>query len=631
MRVVCFRCLIIAICLGLGSAAIAQQVVLQQRVAVMGNAPPVKPTNNETQQQADLRILNDAGLKDAAPEVLIAYLKDRTLTGVALVKIQTLIKDFAWNKPFPTRMAAQETLLKVGGPAMAPLKLNTTNDDAEIAFRSKETIRRMEREKSISSEVTTSVIRSLGRVNSAVATEALFAFLPLADTPLIIDEIQRASTANAGTGNTPNPTFVKALEDERPLVRRVAAIALASGGNEGQRVRFKTVHPKLIELAKTDKDVALRFELARILLIESREKQAVVMLINTLPEATRGQSWVVEELLVQLAGKDGPKERCSHVKNENDGKEPEANKKKREKVRDAWKKWWEANGEKMDITKLPIKQTLQGELVTIWQGWNGQSQLQFQVYGVDDKPKLRFGGERMNFGGNGMNFMDMAYLENGHSLTLDTNVSNLTERDINGKVVATRVIPADKKVPNFQGKSVKVLPNGNLFVVHVQGFVELDKDFKEVARYTRPNLNNVPQLDIQGACRMTDGRTAVVLTSNRLITLDDKFKEDKERKGINVLPAEGRQNITQCGEDRVLVLEQSQIAEYNLKTGKAEETKFKDIYNASAMQRLPNGNVLYIDQNNYPQSIVEKSATGEVLYQRRTGDTNGNYLKALVK
>jgi hypothetical protein len=614
-----------------GAVALAQQVVMQPLVKP-GIVIAEKATTAKTESQADTdkKALQAVGLKDDDFPKLIAYLKDRTLSQDSMANIQALIKKFEWNVPFDDRIAAQDQLIKIGGPAVAPLKLAIKDDkEAEVTFRAKETLKRMEKEKSISGDVTAAVVRALGKSKTPEAVEALFGFLPLADTSQLIDLIQQSVIANAGEPGKPNPTLVKALDDTNDARRRVAAIALASGGTEKDRIRFKEIHPRLIEMAKVDKDNSLRFELSRILLIECREKQAVAFLIDTLPSSTRGQSWVVEELLVQIAGKDAPKERCKHSRGQGETKEPTSNKTAREKVRDAWKKWWTANADKIDLTKLNLKQTLRGEFVMMIQTWNGRQQIQVTEYGRDDGVKNRYAFES-NSG-----FMDMIYLDSDRTLMMDGNSFNLVERDGSGKTIATRTVPDAKKGNaknfGFQGKAMQQLPNGNILVVSGNGFVEMDKDFKEVGRYTRPDINNQPQFDVSGAYRMSDGRTAVLLTSNRLFTLDDKMKEDKERKSVTTQAPAQRQNLAQSGEDKVMVLEQAQVVEYDLKTGKAEPAKVKQVYNAVCLQLLPNGNILFVDQGNYPNSVVEKTATGEEVFRMNIPDNNGNIVKGLVK
>ena len=614
-----------------GAVALAQQVVFPQVMKVgIGPAEKATSTKTETQAEADKKALQVVGIKDDDFPKLIAYLKDRTLSQESMANIQALIRKFEWNVPFDDRIAAQDLLIKIGGPAVAPLKLAIKDDkEAETTFRAKETLRRMEKEKSISGDVTAAVVRALGKAKTPESVEALFGFLPLADTTQLIDMIQQSVIASAGEPGKPNPTLVKALDDPNDARRRVAAIALASGGTEKERIRFKEVHPKLVEMAKVDKDNSLRFELSRILLIECREKQALGFLIETLPASTRGQSWVVEELLVQIAGKDAPKERCKHSRVQGDAKEPASNKVAREKVRDAWKKWWTANADKIDLTKLNLKQTLRGEFVLMIQTWNGQQQIQVTEYARDDSVKNRFAFV------NNTGFVDMIYLDGERTLMMDANNASLTERDSSGKTIATHTVLDGKKVNaknfGFQGKTMQLLSNGNILVVTGNGFVELDRDFKEVGRYTRPDINNQPQFDISGAYRMTDGRTVVLLTTNRLFTLDDKLKEDKDRKSVTTQAPAQRQNLAQSGDDKVLVLEQSRVVEYDLKTGKAEPSKVKEVYNAMCLQRLPNGNILYVDQNNYPHSVVEKTATGEEVFRMNIPDNNGNIVKGLVK
>jgi hypothetical protein len=213
-----------------GTVAVAQQVVFQPIAKPAVQEVKAGTPKTETQADFDKKALAAAGLKEDDYPKLIAYLKDRTISGDSLANIQSLIKKFEWNVPFEERIAAQDQLIKIGGPAVAPLKLAIKSDtEAEVTFRSKETLKRMEKEKSISGEVTASVVRALGKSKSPEAVEALFGFLPLADTAQLIDLIQQSVITNAGEPGKPNPLLVKALDDTNDNRRRIAAIALASG------------------------------------------------------------------------------------------------------------------------------------------------------------------------------------------------------------------------------------------------------------------------------------------------------------------------------------------------------------------------------------------------------------------
>jgi len=609
------------------SSLVATVLVAQPPVAtsqvVKGapGAPPKEPAKPAAPVDPDVKALEAAGMKTGDVPALLKYLKDRTLSNDALKNIQGLIAKFSSEQKFDVRIGAQEDLLKIGGPAEAPLKLAAKDDsDAEIKYRAQDTLRRLSKEKSVSSDLTSVVIRALGKAKSPDIMPALFAYLPLADTPVIVEQIQAAVTANSAEDGKPLPMLVDALKDESPLRRRVAAVALASGGTEKQRVRFKDLQPTLVEMAKSDKDNAVRFELSRILLIESRNKAAVAMLIDTLPDSTRGQSWVVEELLVQLAAgsKDAPKDRTKHTG---------GNKSGREKVRDAWKKWWEANQDKIDIDKLAIKQTIRGEFVMCQTTYVNRQQFVLKEYSTDDKEKNSIAFDLNN------GIMDVTFVDD-RMLSIDGSSATIIERDSStGKEIKAHQIPQDKAAKNFgfQSKTLTKLDNGNYYVVHANGAVELDKDFKEVSRYNRPTVNNQPQYDLVSACKMKDGRTVLQLNTGKIVTLDEKMKEDKERKAINAQAPGYRANIIPTGDDKVLVVEQQQIAEYDLKTGKAEGFKVQNVWNVAGLVRLPNGNIMYVDQNTWPNRIVEKTASGEEVFSKQMDNQNGQLLKGFVK
>lgn len=630
---------------GLVPAALAAVVVAQ---APPPPVPPVaglpaakkaedKPADKKAKTtdpvELDKQALTAAGLKPDDPAGLIEYLKSRTLNDADLGKINDLIKKMGGENKFDDRIAAQDQLVQIGGKAVAPLRIaakdDSANADPEVVYRAKQAIRRMEKEKALGADITAAVIRTLGRSRDPQALPTVLGFLPLADSPAVVDVIQEALRETAaGPDGKPNDLLVKALGDENALRRRVAALALIEGGTPGKPLRFPELQPKFVEMAKVDKDPAVRFVLARTLVADARVKDAVPVLIDLMPDMTRGQSWQAEELLVQIAGKDAPPERCKHTRNQSSpDKELASNKQSREKTRDAWKKWWDGAKDKTDLTKIDVRQTMKGHFAVVTQFWGGVGQqIAVTEYGTDDKVRLTTGFQVNN------SVLDVALDGADRVLSLEYGAAQVSVRDLSGKVAATWTIPVDKNARNnFQPKGVSVRENGNVFVVHANGVAEFDKDGKEVLKYNR-EVNKQPAYDLVGATRLKSGEIVLQLNTNKVMVIDEKGKEVDGKKAFNV----GSQNqyqkslIQQSGDDSVLVVEQNQIMEYNLKTGKAEGTKIQNVY-SNVGQKLPNGNVLYSDNNYYPPRIVEKTPKGEEVWAFYSRDQNSNLIKAMVR
>ena len=611
--------------------AMAQAVF--QKVLAQPAEPKTKVEPTISSAEQDKKSLETAGLKADDAVGLIKFLGTRTLNDTDMGKIQALIKKMHVDAPFDDRVTAQQELLALGGQAIAPLKLVIKeNTDPEIAYRAKECLKKLEKDKSYGSDVTAAVVRAVGQQKTPEAAAALMSFLPLADSTPLIETIQASMTANSGT-DKPSALLLEALTDKVAIRRQVAAIALLSGGIAEKRIRFPDSYPKLVALAKTDADPTVRFEVAKALFIEAREKESIGIFIDMMPDAKRGQTWQIEELLIQIAGKDAPKERCKHIRDaQNPDKEMAMNKPAREKAKVAWKAWYDKVSDKLDFSKNDVKLTTRGELVVINQTYNGNAwQVVITEYGTDGKERKA----PLTFLTNNNNAFDVVIKPDG-KIFVFTNNATLEERDATGKLIRSIPIPQDANVRNFgfQPKAMQALESGGVLVVHAGGFVEFDKDGKTVVNHARPLVNKNPTMDLAGVVKLKSGEYLLSLTSQKMIYIDAKGKEipEKDKAAIPTGPPGYKNPIVLFGEDKVLMMENSQMVEYDLKTGKADGFKMPNIYNAQAAQRLPNGNVMYIDTNTYPARVVEKSPTNEEVWTSRSStDQNSTLLRAYVK
>jgi hypothetical protein len=473
-------------------------------------------------------------------------------------------------------------------------------------------------------------VRILSKTKSQDALATLLKFLPLADSPQLVKLIEDAAQLNADSDGKPNELLVAALKSDNDALRYIAAMALTSAGTPEKPVRFESLQPQLIEMAKSDKSNTLRFELARLLLINSREKQAIGFLIETLPESTRGQSWVIEDLLQQVAKDDTPKLRCRHIRS-TQNVDTSSNKAYRTKVRDAWAAWWKDAEAKVDLAKLELKSNLIGELVVVEMNWqNGQNMIVTE-FGRDDKIKNQY-----SFVDNS-GFSDMILLPNGNSLTANGSGPQIIERLPDGTEHTTHNLELPFKQNkngvnmSFSIKSLQLLKNGHLFVAHQNGVAEYDQKFKLVASHNRPLNGGNPPYDVLGATKLGGGVTAISLNTGQILLLDDAMKESDKLKPIQGNSGSYRLNISPSSDTTFIHCENSQIIEYDVTTGKATQLKVPNIYSASSAQKLPNGNVIYVDMNTYPQRVVELDGTGVETFTYNMGNTNGNIMKVIVR
>jgi HEAT repeat protein len=600
-------------------APVVQRAVAVKRkfLPAVGNDP--KLANSPDQATVDKKALESIGLKADDTAGILKYLKDRTVNDVDADKINAIIKRFGLED-FEERVKASEEIERFGTTAIGLLKKASQNDTnpPEVIFRAKMALRRMEK---ISHEnITTAAIRALAGVKNKEITPVLLGFLPLADSPQIVDQIHATLIANVEVDGKPDPALFTALKDANPLRRTAAAVALVEGGKFTPEVRSKEITPVIMDVLKSEKDTNFRFAVIRSFLLAGTEKKGVQLLIDLLPDLNRSQIWQAEDFLFQLAGKDAPKARCLKTLDS------------KNKAKTAWTEWWTKNEKTAKFEPGSVKPRIQGKfnLVTLDYrfGQNGM----ITEYGPDEKERWRLSGLGMP--------MDIAFTSNDRIIVADQNQSAIIERDLNGKVLSTKSFQIDNpggggKIAT-QPKGMQVLEKGGLLVFGGNGLIVYDKDGKEVTTYVRPAVVNFGNHDINAACKLKSGEIVVSVMNNgpngqnpQLIFLDEKGKELKDRaiktgQGNNYMGS-----ITEFEPNKVLFTEINQLVEIDLKTGK---TGWKKTLNQPrSIQRLPNGNTLFVDFNQYPPRIVEQTPEGDEAWAFTMKDQNIQVMKAFIR
>jgi HEAT repeat protein len=594
----------------------AKPRVLIQRALPAAAPKAADPTDSAA---LDRKALEAVGLKPDDTAGILKYLKERTLNDVDSTKIESIIQRFA-NEDFEERVKASVEIEQVGGRAVDTLRKASKDDKnpPEVVFRSKLALKRIE--KVNQEDVATAAIRALAGAKHKEIVPVLLGYLPQTASPQVIDQIQATLIANADSEGRPDPALFQALKDPNPLRRTAAAVALVEGAKFAADVRAREITPVILDVLKTEKDPNFRFAVVRSFLLAGTEKQSIGMLIDMLPDLNRRQIWQAEDFLVQLAGKDAPKVRCLKTRDS------------QVKASKAWAEWWAKAEASTKFEPGTIKPRIQGKFYLVTLDYRFGQNGMIAEYGTDEK-------ERWKLSGIGMP-MDVVFTANDRLVVVDSNQNAIVERDLNGKVLSTKRFEFDNpggggKI-NAQPKGIQALKDGGLLVFGGNCVVTYTKDGKEDVKYVRPNVANFGNQDVCAACKLSTGEIVVSVLNNgpmgqapQLIFLDAKGKEIKDRtiktgQGNNYMGS-----IIEHEPGKVLLTEMNQLVEYDLKTGKAGWKK--QINQPRSVQRLPNGNTLYVDFNQYPPRIVEQTDTGEEAWSFTMKDQNVQVMKAFLR
>ena len=579
-----FRPLLVALAAaGGGPTAVAQNLPQPvPAVAFIGRGQT--PTTTADPAKVDAAALKSAGLRADDPAGLIEYLRQRTLSDADLAKIRTVIRRMG-DENFEERVRAGEEVEKFGAAAVAPLRTAAQSDpDPEVAFRAEETLRRME--KVSHADVALAVVRALAASKPPAAPPALLAYLPLADTHAVEDEIRTALVGMAARDGAPDPALVAALDDPSPVRRGAAAVALIEGGPAGNPVHLPGAYARVKAVLKTEVDPETRFRILNAMLTTARDGDAVAGLIDLIPVVNRGRVWQIEDYLIQLAGKAPPKVRLGT------GKEA------LEKGRDGWRAWWEGAKASTHLTAFEYRPKTTGRLLLVSMDARGWGNAKIAELGPDLKERWKI--RKLNAP------VDCRVLANGRVMVMEQNNLRLTEWDPN--------LPDPLVSRNLQAPPVgfQALPNGHTLVVFRHMIAEYDKEWKQpVNSFTRG------QSDILAAHKLPNGQVLVLCQNpGSILRLDDKWKELPNPVRIGQPFWQPRLEV--LSEDRVLVTEQSRVVEYDLKALDKREVWKVQANAPSSVQRLSNGNTLIVESTT--NQVKEVGPEGEVVWTYTPAD-----------
>jgi HEAT repeat protein len=536
-----------------------------------GECTPVGQLRSE--DKIARKIYRDAWMawwRDTDGRALLAVIQEHILTPELRRTIKERIGKLG-DDEYSNREAAAKELLNLGRIALPQLREATKDRDPETVFRARDLIRRIEQEPS--RRLPSAAVRLLALRKPPGTTEALLAYLPFVEEENLTSEVKKSLAILARRDGKLDDAVVRALADDLPLLRTVAAEALVlGGGQEGRAV----VRPLL-----KDKSPAVRTCVA-LALVKAREREAMPVLIDLLPAASDEQIGQIEDVLTQLAGDSAPEMLWGTEEAE------------KRKCRDAWAAWWKVNGDRVDLTRLVVRP------------WYGYTLLcdssRNRVFEIDRQGKERWAVEGVPFP------VDAWVVEDNRVLIAEWMGRKISERSFHGSILWSRSVSA-------QPVNVQRLPNGNTFIATVNEILEVDRAGKTV--YTINNVGGGITAAYKGrdgriVCLARNGSRCILLDTNGTCLKDFASNRDGSwTSGIDLLP-NGHILITQPNRNKV--------AEYDRNGKRIVEVNAPMATTATG---LPNGHFLIASSGKRCAFEVDRS--GKVVWEYRAA---GNIFRA---
>jgi hypothetical protein len=535
---------------------IAFSAAMAAGLARSQNPPAGQPSVKQPDVSAhDLKALRDVGLPGDGPS-LLEYFRKQTVPVGDPKKIEMFIRDLG-NEDFNTREQAYASLAAIGAAAATGLKQYEQDKDTELRKRVLDLKRRIDSKAEPAVQV--AACHVIARTRPAGAADVLLAFLPFATDNSVVDEIAVTLANVAVVDGKVDPLLVKTLADKSPVKRGAAAEALVRGKADTELGAVRGL------LKDSDAQVRLRVAMA---LVPRREKEVVPTLIDLLGELNPDQLWPAEEVLIRLAGDKAPPVSLG------------SDRATRKVAQDAWQKWYAANSDKIDLTRIETADRTQGFTVLVLQVNNrvvaGKMRgVTYEVMEIAADKSVRWKFDVSD------QIVDAQVVGDNRVLCAEFSQSRITERDFTGKILSTKPVGG----PPI---SVQRLPNGNTFVVKQNGLAEFDRNGEEVYTYHQ-------QGNIMRGKKLRNGEVCIIVNQGMGVFMRMDTK-NKVLQRFNVNPINsffGSMDIVPGG-GIVVPDSRGRVVEYD-KDGK--EAHSINVQFPMGVQRLPNGNTLVTTQN----------------------------------
>ena len=511
---------------------------------------------------SDEQKLGSAGLQTDGP-ALLDYFRRQTLTSAARERITTLVQQLG-DRSFKLRDKASTELPSLGMIAVPFLRQAAASADLEVVCRAEACLRSIE-EKDLRIGVPSAAARLVAARKPEGATDVLMAFVPSVENDSVADEVRAALTALAIHDGKPERALLEALHDPVPGRRAAVVEILAQAGLAKDR-------PELRQLLH-DPDLLVRQRVALALAL-ARDKAAIPVLIDLLPQLPPAPARQAESLLCRIAGDKAPPVAL--------GQDDAA----RRKCRDAWAAWWQQENGLVDLAQLDGINLLHGYTLLVLLDMGRIIEMD-----ADNKPRFQLDGLEFP--------LDAQMLPGDRVLIAEHSGNRVTERTRTGQIVWETRVP----MPLVAQR----LPSGNTFIATQGQFLEVDPSGKVVM--TRGLRSGE---FIMKAQMLANGEIGCVTSSSRFVRLDATGKELLSVP-VNVQTSGGRIDVLSNGHVLVPEMRNNRVAEYDTSGKVVWQVPFNQ---PIAAVRLANGDTL-ITSYNEPRA-VELDRTGKEVWEYKT-------------
>ncbi|MCI0380869.1 MAG: PQQ-binding-like beta-propeller repeat protein [Gemmataceae bacterium] len=505
---------------------------------------------------ADEVQLRAAGVATDGPG-LVKFLRSFTPADIDPASVGKLIQGLGSDE-FDEREACVKRLIVLGPQALPYLRQAIRDPDRERALRAENCLKVIDAGPGANAHG--AVLRLIAKLKPDGAAAALLDYLPYTPNEKLLEESYTALAAVAQVKGEPDPAFFAALRSKLPNQRAAAALALAQSGR---------LDPATKLLA--DPDAMVRYRLA-LALAPLKVKEAVPALIDVMDVLPPAQHGPIEAILFRLAGDKIPQPANPA----------------------AWKKWWQANADKIDLARLTDQAVLLGLTIIA-------SATENAVREIDPAGKLRWEMNDVNYP------MAIQRLASGNILIAEYRGRRITERRTNGEIVWQYAVAMPL--------AAQRLANGNTFVATRTQLLEVDQKGQVVFKATTGNV-------VMAAKKLPNGHIVCLSTGGIVLRMDENGKETARfPAGFGVNFGVGF-DLTPKGNLLIPQAARNKIVEFSA-TGKVEREI--DFQAPDSVSYLANGNLLVTSQN--MGRVAEIDARGRVVWEHRV--TTPGPLKAL--
>jgi len=537
------------------------------------------PPTFEEEHAEDLRLLNEAHV-DADSANLLALFRSRATAASGQADIAGAIKRLG-DEQFPVREKASRELVAAGRIAVPALRAALKDRDAERVRGARECLHAIEQVEG--PERLEAAARVLSARNPAGAAAALLAYLPYAEDDQQEYELLQALAGAGYRDGKPEADIVAALGDKDPARRAGAAFVLA-------RKLPPQQHEAVVRLLE-DADARVRLSAARAL-VRAGDKASLPVLIALLGEARLPVAWQAEALLTQAAG----------------AKRPTAILKgsvaSRKECRGAWERWWKAESERLDLSRVRWPEEDRGSLL---------------IADLDDGRLLDYGTDyklRWQVEGPG-GPLDVQFLPSGRLLVAENHAGLVSERDRSGKVVWEKNLARKGRPGASLVGSCQRLPDGNTLIATRRQLQEVDAEGDPVWSVKWDGF-------LWSAHQLRDGRIVAVSMGDDPTTEDGSLASgtdvvllSSKGKVLSRFALEGavhpwvRLTVLPNGHLLVPVAKGTKVVELTLNGEKVWECEVPKP--AFCAARLANGDTLLTVS--YENKVIEVDRNGKVIHE----------------